>query len=171
MAWVERAMRSGISFVIAVMRAVRRLVDLVRGMVTSDRDRRGPPGNGPMALRSLLRDRRVALVTTRDIEGTLHVQPMAASNREFDGALWFATSESAPVLDHVLVCPDVQVTYIDDAANRSLVLDGIACAYWGADLTGAGARLPGARGRWRKLAGPGGALIRVEVVGAQVLEQ
>lgn len=80
----------------------------------------------PIGLRTLIQHTRVALVTTRDRGGALHSEPMEASERDFDGVIWFPTSESAPVLERVRARAAVQLTYHDKHSNRCVVLDGIA---------------------------------------------
>ena len=80
----------------------------------------------PAAVRALIRRIRVAMVTTRDRAGALHSEPMEASDRDFDGELWFPARQTAAILDRVRSRAAVQVTYLDNLSNRCVVLDGIA---------------------------------------------
>jgi hypothetical protein len=80
----------------------------------------------PVGLRTLIQRTRVALVTTRDRSGALHSEPMEASERDFDGVIWFPASESAAILERVRARAAVQLTYHDTHSNRCVVLDGIA---------------------------------------------
>ena len=103
-------------------------------------------------MRALIRRKRVALVTTRDRAGALHSEPMEASDRAFDGEIWFPTRESAAILERVRTRAAVQVTYIDDLSNRCVVLDGIARVCGG---TGPDAASP---------------FIRIDIVSADIWE-
>jgi len=121
-------------------------------------------------VRRIVRRSRVALLSTQDVAGTLHAWPLEAFDRTFDGELWFKSSESSAVLDDVLVCPDVQVTYLDEDSKRAIVLDGVATASWGADFTTVGLQSPRPKGwaTWSKR--PGAAVIRVKVLSAHAWE-
>ena len=57
----------------------------------------------------LIRDHRIAMLTTRDPSGTLVSRPMALQEVEFDGDLWFfAERDSHPVAD-IRLQPQVNV--------------------------------------------------------------
>lgn len=104
----------------------------------------------PAVLRTLIRNARIALVTTRDTNGALHTQPMEPAERDFDGEIWFGTPSAAPVVDDILASPAIQLTYVEPTSNRCLVLDGVARICTGADA--------------------GRVFIRVDVVSADVWE-
>lgn len=117
----------------------------------------------PAGLRALIRNGRVALVTTRDRHGHLHTRPMAPTRRRFDGELWFATAEADPIIGHVRARAPVQVTYLDGPSNRSLVLNGVARV---CERTDNAATLP----QWftRRKEIPAVTYIRVDVMSADV---
>lgn len=78
----------------------------------------------------LVRDFRVALLTTIDDDGRPWSRPMALQARDFDGDLWFITDAGTPKVDHIAARPDVSValanvetqTYVT-LAGRAEVLD------------------------------------------------
>lgn len=113
--------------------AWRWLAHSFRVAMTRTGDLQGSLHADPKALHALIRKTPVAMVTTRDRRGALHSEPMEATDREFDGEIWFATRESAAVLDRIRLRAAVQVTYIDRASNRCVVLDGIGRICAGAD--------------------------------------
>lgn len=80
---------------------------------------------------SLIQDIGVALMVTTGTQGQMRGRPMAAMNKDFDGALWFASREGAPKLGeiadntHVLLAysePKSQ-NYVSVAGNAALVRD------------------------------------------------
>ena len=51
--------------------------------------------NDTAKLGELIKDIRVAMLTTVDNEGRLHSRPMATQQTEFDGTLWFFTDSDS----------------------------------------------------------------------------
>lgn len=138
-------------FRVAVVAAVRWLVHSTRvALASTATDNQRALHAQPATLRALIRNARVALVTTRDGNGALHTQPMEPAGRDFDGEIWFGTPSAAPVVDDVLASPAIQLTYVEPTSNRCLVLDGIGRICTGAD--------------------PGRVFIRVDVMSADVWE-
>jgi general stress protein 26 len=59
---------------------------------------------------SLIKDARVAMLTTTR-NGRLYSRPMVASQKHFDGTLWFFTRKSSPKVDEVAGHHEVNVAY------------------------------------------------------------
>ncbi len=67
----------------------------------------------------------VAMMTTED-GGQLRARPMAASQKDFDGTLWFFTHASAHKVDEIQNDRKVGVTYADPSAQNYVSLSGTA---------------------------------------------
>ncbi|WNB87091.1 nitroreductase/quinone reductase family protein [Cellulomonas sp. ATA003] len=68
----------------------------------------------------LLEGQRIAMLTTRALDGTLTSRPMALQEVEFDGDLWFFSEADARKLTHVAADPQVNVTVGSGASWVSL---------------------------------------------------
>ncbi len=77
-------------------------------------------------LRSLIRNVKCAMLTTRDDEGRLVSRPMATQRAEFDGVLWFFTSNSTPKIADIRNSEQVNVSYSDPDRNRYVSVSGRA---------------------------------------------
>ena len=58
----------------------------------------------------LIKDQKLAMLTTRDPFGTLMSRPMALQEVEFDGDLWFFAERGSRKVLHVGASPQVNVT-------------------------------------------------------------
>ncbi len=115
---------------------------------------------------SLIKDIKFAMLTTED-GAHLRSRPMATSQREFDGALWFFTRASAPKVEEVRAdervnvsfsAPDDQ-TYVSMSGTAHVVRDAAEIdAHWSKSVA---AWFP--KGR----ADPDIALLRVDVEQAE----
>ena len=74
---------------------------------------------------SIMKDAKFAMLTTDDGEH-LRARPMAASQKEFDGTLWFFTRRSAPKVDEVEAEHRVSVTYANPDSQNYVSLSGRA---------------------------------------------
>ena len=74
---------------------------------------------------SMMKDAKFAMLTTDDGEH-LRARPMAASQKEFDGTLWFFTRRSAPKVDEVENEHRVGVTYSNPDSQNYVSLSGRA---------------------------------------------
>ena len=92
---------------------------------------------------SMMKSTRIAMLTTDD-GGHLRARPMAASQSEFNGTLWFFTREHTAKVDEVQAEHQVGVTYADPGAQNYVSLSGTATlvrdratfdAHWGEILT------------------------------------
>ena len=87
---------------------------------------------------SMMKDIGFAMLTTED-GGKLRARPMVATQKEFDGELWFFTRSSSHKVDEVNSEHEVGVTYADGdkqdyvslSGRASLVTDkAIVAAHW-----------------------------------------
>ena len=69
---------------------------------------------------------RIAMMTTVDAEGALKSRPMAVQQSEFDGDLWFLTSEASGKADQIEKDAQVNISFADAHANRYLSVSGTA---------------------------------------------
>ena len=74
----------------------------------------------------LIKDIKMAMLTTVDDEGSLRSRPMATQHTEFDGTLWFFTRASAPKVDEVQQEHEVNVSYADPGSNTFVSISGSA---------------------------------------------
>jgi general stress protein 26 len=68
----------------------------------------------------LLKGKRIAMLTTTDIDGTFFSRPMALQEVEFDGDLWFFTDRDSAVVAQIHHKPAVNVTVADSSEWVSL---------------------------------------------------
>ncbi len=74
---------------------------------------------------SLIKDARVAMLTS-ERDGRLYSRPMVASQKGFDGRLWFFTRKSSPKVAEVEGHREVNVAYASAADNSFVSLSGRA---------------------------------------------
>lgn len=74
----------------------------------------------------LIKDIQTALMVTTGHDGQLHGRPMVALNKEFDGALWFASREGAPKLDEISGHQQVLLAYAEPKNQDYVSLSGQA---------------------------------------------
>lgn len=74
----------------------------------------------------LLKKVRVAMFATRGPDDRFHSRPMATSDVEFDGSLYFLTDEHSGKIADVSKHPDAIVTYSDEGQQIYLSLRGHA---------------------------------------------
>ena len=73
----------------------------------------------------MMKSVRIAMLTTEDA-GELRARPMAASQKTFDGTLWFFTHASAPKVEEIETDHRVGVTYADPGEQNYVSLSGHA---------------------------------------------
>jgi general stress protein 26 len=88
----------------------------------------GAPAAGDDARRlwDMIREMRVAMLTTRDDDGTLRSRPMAAMQAEFDGTLWFFTKASSHKAFEVRAEDQVCLSYAEADDNEYVSVSGRA---------------------------------------------
>ena len=74
----------------------------------------------------LIRDVRIAMLTTVSPEGKLRSRPMATQESEFDGNLWFLTSQQSGKVDEIQHGSHVCLTYVNHDAHAFVALSGHA---------------------------------------------
>jgi general stress protein 26 len=72
----------------------------------------------------LIRDIRVALLTTVDRDGAFHTRPVQTLQVEADGTLWFFTDWSSPKVDELRHDVRVSLGYADSAKNIYVAVTG-----------------------------------------------
>ena len=77
-------------------------------------------------LGELIKEIKIAMLTTVDAEGTLRSRPMATQKTPFDGKLWFFTRASSPKADEVEREHDVNLSYAAPDSNTYVSISGTA---------------------------------------------
>ncbi|MDX2151636.1 MAG: pyridoxamine 5'-phosphate oxidase family protein [Bryobacteraceae bacterium] len=77
-------------------------------------------------IRELIKDIRVAMLTTVEPDGHLRSRPMATQTMEFDGDLWFFTYWHSGKTEEVQRDQRVNVSYASDDDNRYVSISGVA---------------------------------------------
>lgn len=93
--------------------------------------REGPHGGAQRAagitkIGEMIKDIKVAMLTTVLPDGTLHSRPMATLDRRFDGSLWFFTGMNSSQADEVEGNRQISLGYADPSTNRYVALSGRA---------------------------------------------
>ena len=77
-------------------------------------------------LAKLIKGINVAMMTTRDDDGTLRSRPMQTQNHEFDGTLWFFTQASSHKVDEINHEHQVNLSYAEPSDSRYVSVSGTA---------------------------------------------
>ena len=77
-------------------------------------------------LRKLMKDIRIAMLTTVARDGGLHGRPMMTSDVESDGNLWFVASGRSALAEEISKNPNVSVTYANAKGSRYIAVSGTA---------------------------------------------
>jgi len=64
-------------------------------------------------INELIKDIRIAMLTTAGVDGTLHSRPMATQRSEFAGELWFLTRDDSGKVSEIHRDANVSLTYAD----------------------------------------------------------
>jgi general stress protein 26 len=75
---------------------------------------------------SMMKDIKVAMLTTAMTDGTLRSRPMMSQNAQFDGDLWFFTGKSTPKVNEIEKRTQVNVSYANPDDNVFVSLSGTA---------------------------------------------
>ena len=75
-------------------------------------------------LRELIKDIRIAMLTTQGKGGELHTRPMYAQQSETDGDLWFATSKSSSLIQQLREQARILATFASPGDQRYVVVHG-----------------------------------------------
>ncbi len=74
----------------------------------------------------MIKDIRVALMATQDVDGKLHARPMVATQENFDGSLWFFTRADSRKVQEIESNPTVLLNYADPDAQNYVAITGTA---------------------------------------------
>jgi general stress protein 26 len=77
-------------------------------------------------LGELIKDIKVAMLTTMEEDGTLRSRPMMTQQAEFDGDLWFFTGASAAKVHEIQGEQHVNVSYAEPGDQRYVSVSGAA---------------------------------------------
>ncbi|MEP6903219.1 MAG: pyridoxamine 5'-phosphate oxidase family protein [Actinomycetota bacterium] len=76
-------------------------------------------------LNALIKEIRIAMLTTND-GGMLRSRPMATQDTDFDGILWFFTSQQTHKAEEIKLDNRVNASYADPDDNRFISMSGTA---------------------------------------------
>lgn len=99
----------------------KRMVDVFKAWQAGGQD----PG-AVAKLGELIKDIRIAMLTTVEPDGTLLSRPMAMLGKRFDGKLWFFSSVSSTKAKDVARRHQVNVAFADPKGNRYVSVSGQA---------------------------------------------
>lgn len=74
----------------------------------------------------LVKDIRVAMLSTMDTRGTVHSRPMATQQAPFDGVLWFITSINSRKIDEIARDSRVNASYASTSSESYISVSGTA---------------------------------------------
>jgi len=74
----------------------------------------------------LIKDVKIAMLTTEDEHGALHSRPMATQQNDVDGDLWFFTRDSSGKSGEARRHPQINLSYADPDKNRYVSVSGAA---------------------------------------------
>jgi general stress protein 26 len=80
-------------------------------------------------LGELIREIRVALLTTVDRDGHFHTRPVQTLQVEANRTLWFFTDWSSPKVDELRHDARVSLGYADSAKNKYAAVIGTGCLF------------------------------------------
>jgi general stress protein 26 len=84
----------------------------------------GPEGKQKIA--ELVKDIRIAMMTTVAKDGTMSSRPMAVQDEPFDGTLWFLTRSTSDKVNEVEEDRHVTLTFAEPKESTYIALKGIA---------------------------------------------
>ena len=90
----------------------------------SEKNYTGP--EGIEKIQELLKDVRIAMLTTIATDGSLHARPMAIPSKPFDGTLWFITRNDSGKTAEVQHDSQVMVSFAEPKDGKYLALSGRA---------------------------------------------
>jgi general stress protein 26 len=82
--------------------------------------------SGPARLKELIESIRVGLLTTVDLDGSLHTRPVETLRCDIDGTLWFFTDHQSPKARELAHDMRVSVGYSEPAKGAYVVVTGHA---------------------------------------------
>jgi general stress protein 26 len=76
--------------------------------------------DGIEVIRRILRDVRVAMLTTEGLNGELHSRPMITLDMDFDGSVWFFARYDSSKVNEIQHEPRVNISYLGGSGYASL---------------------------------------------------
>ena len=76
--------------------------------------------DGIEIIRRILREVRVAMLTTEGLNGEMHSRPMVTQTIEFDGSVWFFARYDSSKVNEIKYQPRVNVSYTGSTGYASL---------------------------------------------------
>lgn len=83
-------------------------------------------GGDPARLKELIESVRIGLLTTVDLDGSLHTRPVETLRCDTDGTLWFFTDHQSPKANELSHDMRVSVGYSDSAKKVYVAVAGYA---------------------------------------------
>ena len=80
---------------------------------------------GHKKIAELVKDIRIAMMTTVAKDGTMSSRPMAVQDKPFDGTLWFLTRSTSDKVDEVQEDHHVTLSFADPDDSNYIALKGI----------------------------------------------
>ena len=74
----------------------------------------------------LIRDVKVAMLTTSGTQGELRSRPMASQESDFDGSLWFLSRQQSGKIEEIENGSRVSLTYVNNDRHAYVALSGTA---------------------------------------------
>jgi general stress protein 26 len=72
----------------------------------------------------LIKDVKMAMLTTEAEDGLLHSRPMATQHTDFDGTLWFFTGSDSGKVNELEWNPEVNLSYAQPSDSRYVSISG-----------------------------------------------
>ena len=94
--------------------------------MAKDNDGTPKPKDPGKKLRKIIKNTRVAMLTTVASDGSLRSRPMVTPDADFDGELWFFTRYNSPKSEEVQENQKVNVTYASPKNDRYVSVSGTA---------------------------------------------
>ncbi len=74
----------------------------------------------------LIKDIKIAMLTTLEADGRMRSRPMATQNKPFDGTLWFFTEINSGKVSEIHRDHQVNISYADEGSQKYVSVSGIA---------------------------------------------
>ncbi len=74
----------------------------------------------------MIKDIKVTLMATHDVEGALHARPMVARQEDFDGTLWFFSRADSRKIQEITHNPTILLNYSDPEHQNYVAITGTA---------------------------------------------
>ncbi len=88
--------------------------------------KKAPPTEPLARLQELIRDVRIAMLTTRGADGKLRSRPMRTQDASPGGDLWFFTSTESAKAEDIADNQEVNLSYVDEEHERFISVSGRA---------------------------------------------